>query len=402
MDKHTGLLIIVEKRDSIDYTFIETNIEGAFDLDKRIEVLAHNLINYSTHLEANEKILIEVFDDGLELGKALVRETYKAGAIPFLTVKMQELQRELVLGAQKEQMQLIADYEAMRMREMDAYIAVRGSNNVSELSDVPQDRMKLYQMYWLKPVHGDIRVPCTKWCILRYPNSAMAQLANMSTEKFTDYFFAVCNLDYRKLNEAMTPLKTLMEKTDAVQIKGPGTDIKFSIKNMPAIKCSGECNIPDGELYTAPVKDSVNGTITYNTPAVYQGVTFTNISLTFKNGKIIKATAADKNVELNKILDTDAGARYIGEFSFGLNPYITFPMKDTLFDEKISGSLHFTPGCAYDDADNTNRSSVHWDLVLVQTEEHGGGEIYFDGKLIRKNGLFVPAELQCLNPENLK
>ncbi|MDQ0204997.1 aminopeptidase [Pectinatus haikarae] len=370
-------------------------------MDKRIETLAHNLINYSTHLEVNEKILIEVFDDGIELGKALVREAYKAGAVPFLSVKMQELQRELIMGAKKEQLQFIADYESMRMKGMSAYIAVRGSNNVSEMSDVPQEEMKLYQMYWLKPVHGDIRVPQTKWCILRYPNSAMAQLANMSTEKFTDYFFDVCNLDYGKMHEAMTPLKKRMEKTDKVHIKGPGTDISFSIKNMPAVKCSGECNIPDGELYTAPVKNSVNGTITYNTPAVYQGVTFENISLTFRDGKIIEATA-NKTAELNKILDTDEGARYIGEFSFGLNPYITFPMKDTLFDEKISGSLHFTPGCAYDDADNTNRSSVHWDLVLIQTEAYGGGEIYLDGELIRKDGIFLPDDLQCLNPENLK
>lgn len=370
-------------------------------MDKRIEILAHNLINYSTHLEQDEKILIEIFDDGKELGRALIEETYKQGAIPFLSVKNQQLQRQLIMGASKEQMQIIADYEVMRMKQMDAYIAIRGSNNVSEMSDVPQDKMKLYQKYWLKPVHSDIRVPQTKWCVLRYPNDAMAQLANMSTEKFADYYFDVCNLDYSKMNKAMTPLKERMEKADKVHIKGPGTDISFSIKNMPAVKCSGECNIPDGELYTAPVKNSVNGTITYNTPAVYQGVTFENISLTFEAGKIIKA-AANKTKELNEILDTDDGARYIGEFSFGLNPYITFPMKDTLFDEKINGSIHFTPGCAYDDADNTNRSSVHWDLVLIQTEEYGGGEIYLNGELIRKDGLFVPQNLQCLNPENLK
>lgn len=370
-------------------------------MDKRIEILADNLINYSTHVKKGEKILIELFDDGIELGRALVKKAYEAGAVPFLTIKVQELQRELIMGAQKEQMQLIADYESMRMKGMDAYIAVRGSNNVSEMSDVPQDKMKLYQTYWQKSVHGDIRVPQTKWCILRYPNAAMAQLANMSTEKFTDYFFNVCNLDYKKMNEAMTPLKKRMEKANKVHIKAPNTDLTFSIKNIPVIKCSGECNIPDGELYTAPVKNSVNGTITYNTPAVYQGVTFESISFTFKDGKIIKATA-DKTKELNRILDTDEGARYIGEFSFGLNPYITFPMKDTLFDEKICGSLHFTPGCAYDDADNNNRSSVHWDLVLIQRKEYGGGEIYLDDELIRKDGLFVPRDLECLNPDNLK
>ncbi|WP_196593727.1 aminopeptidase [Pectinatus sottacetonis] len=370
-------------------------------MDKRIELLAHNLITYSTHIKKGEKILIEIFDTGMELAGALVKETYKIGGIPFLAVKQQRLQRELLIGASKQQMQIIAEYESMRMKQMDAYIAVRGSDNVSEMSDVPPEKMKLYQQDWLKPVHSDIRVPYTKWCVLRYPNGAMAQLANMSTEQFTDYYFNVCNLDYQKMREAMTPLKKRMENTDKVHIKGPDTDIVFSIKGLPAVKCSGECNIPDGELYTAPVKDSINGTITYNTPAVYQGVTFEHISLTFKNGKIVKATA-NNNEMLNKILDTDEGARYVGEFSFGLNPYINKPMKDTLFDEKISGSIHFTPGCAYDDADNSNRSSIHWDLVLIQTEEYGGGEIFLDDELIRKNGLFVAKDLQCLNPVNLK
>lgn len=370
-------------------------------MDSRIEKLAYNLINYSTHIEKGEKILIEVFDTGVELAQALVKEAYKVGGIPFLSVKNQILQREMVMGATKEQMQLMAKCESMLMSEMDAYVGLRGSENVSELSDVPAEKMKMYQQDWMKPVHGDIRVPYTKWVVLRYPNGAMAQLANMSTEKFTNYYFDVCNLDYKKMNEAMTPLKKRMESADKVQIKGPGTDISFSIKNMPAVKCSGECNIPDGEIYTAPIKETVNGTITYNTPAVYQGVTFENISLTFKDGKIIEATANNTEA-LNKILDTDEGARYVGEFSFGVNPYITVPMKDTLFDEKISGSIHFTPGCAYDDADNSNRSSVHWDLVLVQTEAYGGGEIYIDGELIRKNGIFIPEDLHCLNPENLK
>ncbi len=370
-------------------------------MDKRIRVLAHNLVNYSVNLKEGEKLLIELTDEGHELGQALVKEAYKVGGIPFLTVKDQSLQRELLMGASREQMEMIAAYEAMRMKQMDAYISIRGSFNINELSDVPAEKMSLYQKYWLKPVHGDIRVPKTHWCILRYPNGSMAQLANMSTEAFTDYYFNVCNLDYGKMNKAMTPLQERMAKTDRVEIKGPGTDLSFSIKGLPSVKCSGECNIPDGELYTAPVKNSVNGTITYNTPAVYQGTTFENISLTFKDGKIIKATA-NQTEAINKIFDTDEGARYVGEFSFGLNPYVTFPMKDTLFDEKISGSIHFTPGNAYDDCDNGNRSAVHWDLVLIQTKEYGGGEIYFDGELIRKDGLFVTDDLKCLNPENLK
>lgn len=269
------------------------------------------------------------------------------------------------------------------------------------MADVPEENMKLYNALYSHPVHSEERVKRTKWVVLRYPNASMAQLANTSTEAFEDFYFDVCNLDYSKMDRAQDPLAELMRNTDKVRIVGPGTDLSFSIKNIGAEKCSGQKNIPDGEVYTAPVRDSVNGTIAYNTPTLYNGVTFENIKFRFENGKIVEATGSDTK-RLNEILDSDEGARYIGEFAIGFNPYILTPMKDILFDEKIAGSLHFTPGQAYDVTDNGNRSSIHWDLVLIQRPEYGGGEIYFDDRLIRKDGLFVIPELEALNPENLK
>ncbi|MEX2104113.1 MAG: aminopeptidase, partial [Bacilli bacterium] len=260
---------------------------------------------------------------------------------------------------------------------------------------------KLYDVYYRQPVHLEQRVKRTKWVVLRYPNASMAQLANMSTSGFEDFYFNVCNLDYGKMSRAMDPLKALMDRTDRVRIVSPGTDLTFSIHGISAVKCDGRRNIPDGEVYTAPVKHSVQGTLHYNTPSVYAGVTFENIQFRFENGKIVEATSND-TVRLNEVLDSDEGSRYIGEFSLGFNPFIMKPMKDTLFDEKIDGSLHFTPGQAYDEADNGNRSSVHWDLVLIQRPEFGGGEIWFDDVLIRKDGRFVIPELEPLNPENLK
>ena len=203
------------------------------------------------------------------------------------------------------------------------------------------------------------------------------------------------------MSKAMDSLVELMNRTDRVHIKGPGTDLTFSIKDIPAIKCAGEMNIPDGEVYTAPVKESMNGVISYNTPSEEQGFTYENIRFEIKDGKIIKAAAND-NERINQLLDTDEGARYFGEFAIGVNPYILNPMKDTLFDEKIAGSFHLTPGMAYEDAPNGNDSAVHWDLVMIQRPEYGGGEIYFDDVLIRKDGLFTLPELMCLNPENLK
>jgi len=370
--------------------------------DERIEKLAHTLINYSVDLKPGEKILIENFGNDFALTKQIIKEVYKAKGIPFVSVKNNELLRVLLTECSEEQMKAMAAYDMVRMSDMQAYIGIRSSENVSELSAVPAEKMKIYSELYQKPVHSEQRVKHTKWCVLRYPNHSMAQLAGMATEMFEDFYFKVCNIDYAKMSKAMDSLCAFMEKADKVRITAKDTDITFSIKGMPAIKCDGKLNIPDGEVFTAPIKNSVNGKITYNTPAVYQGITFNNICLEFKDGKIVKATAGENTERLNKILDTDEGARYVGEFSLGLNPYIEKPMKDTLFDEKISGSIHFTPGSCYDECNNGNNSAVHWDLVLIQRPEFGGGDIWFDDILIRRDGLFVPDELQCLNPENLK
>ena len=369
--------------------------------DSRIEKLANTLVNYSCRVKPGERVLIESIGFEVPLVKELIREVYKAGGLPFVTVKNDEFRRLLVNECSEEQLNLMASFELARMKEMQAYIGLRAGENASEMGDVPSEKMALYNKLFARPVHSEQRVEHTKWVILRYPNYSMAQLADMSTEAFEDFYFNVCNLDYSKMSRAMDSLVSFMEKTDRVRITGKGTDLSFSIKSMPAIKCEGLRNIPDGEVFSAPLKDSVNGNITYNTPAKYQGFTYEEIRLDFKDGKIIKAAANDTE-KINKVFDTDEGSRYVGEFSLGVNPYIEKPMKDTLFDEKIMGSIHFTPGSCYDECNNGNKSAVHWDLVFIQRPEYGGGEIWFDNTLVRKDGIFVPAELQCLNPENLK
>ena len=370
-------------------------------MDSRIEKLASNLINYSCSVKKKEKVLIEaVGTTCFDLLKALVRETYKAGAIPFVIYGTTTITRELLKNCSAGQLEAMADFDIYRMKEMNVYIGIRAHDNINELSDIPAEKMNLFSSKYSWPV-AEYRIKNTKWVVLRWPNNSMAQLANTSLEAFEDFYFNVCNLDYSKMSKSMDPLVDLMQKTDSVRIVGQNTDLTFSIKNMPAIKCDGKLNIPDGEVFTAPIKDSINGQIQYNTPAVFQGVTYENIFFRFKNGKIVEAAANDSE-RLNKVLDTDEGARYIGEFSFGVNPYILKPMKDGLFDEKILGSIHLTPGSCYDEAPNGNNSSIHWDLVYIQTKEYGGGEIYFDGRLIRKDGRFVIKELEPLNPESLK
>jgi len=367
--------------------------------DPRYKKLADLLVNYSTALKKGDRILLDMIDVPDEFTIELIRAVRRVGATPFAEVRHTRVSRELLLRTNEKQAAQVRDIELFRMKRMQAYIAIRGSGNASENADVPPDRMALYSRV-TRPVH-DYRVNKTRWCVLRWPTPSMAQAAGMSTEAFENLYFDVCTMDYAKMARAMVPLERRMKRADRVRLVSPGTDLAFSIKGIGAKMCQGDRNIPDGEVFSCPVKTSVNGVIQFNTPTLYSGTKFENVRLEFKDGKIVKA-AANNAKRLNEILDTDAGARYVGEFSLGFNPYILNPMCDILFDEKIAGSLHFTPGQAYEECDNGNRSAVHWDMVLIQRAEWGGGEVWFDGELIRKSGLFLPRDLKPLNPAGLK
>lgn len=373
----------------------DLRVQGMGMHDPRVDELAKQLVGYSVSLKKGEKVLIDLYDVPDSIGLALIREARRKGGVPLLRINHSRLTREMLMGATDEQYKTVAKHLMGEMKDVDAYLAIRGSDNIAESSDVPAKRMGLAMKY-LRPVL-DQRVKKTKWCVLRWPSPSMAQQAGMSTEAFEDFYFKVCLVNYKALLPAANALKRLMDKTELVEIKGPGTDLRFSIKDIPAVTCAGTCNIPDGEVFTAPVKDSIKGVLSYNAPTIYQGIPFDSVKLTFEKGKIVKAESPGKNKELNKILDSDAGSRFIGEFALGYNAEIKHPMRDILFDEKIGGSFHFTPGQAYEEADNGNRSQVHWDMVCIQRKDYGGGEIYFDGKLIRKDGVFLPKALAKLN-----
>ena len=365
--------------------------------DPRITHLANLLLDHSCQIKKGEKILIEAFDlPEPNLVCALVEGAAERGAIPLVSTKQNAVLRSLYKNATDDSMQAAAEFEGARMHSCQAYVGIRGAANSSQFADVPHERMDLFQQHWWKPVHGSIRVPDTKWVVLRYPTDSFAQAASMSTAAFEDFYFDVCTADYAAMGKAQEPLVARMEAADRVKIVAPGTELEFSIKDIPVIPCSGERNIPDGEVFTAPVRDSINGVIRYNTQSRYQGTVFDNVVFEFKNGKIIRAEA-NETKKLNEILDSDEGARYVGEFAIGTNNRVRHPMLDTLFDEKIGGSFHLTPGQAYEEANNGNNSRIHWDLVLIQREDYGGGEIWFDGELLRKDGHFVPDDLQGLN-----
>ena len=368
--------------------------------DPRRALLARTIVRHSTRLERDEVMLIESFDLTDGLVSDLIDEVHAVGGVPLPYLRKNALIRQLLLEGNERQVALQAEIELFQMQKAQAYVGIRAVENVSELADVPPEHAALHARLIQKAVHADYRVNHTKWVVLRYPTPSMAQLAGMSTAAFERFYYDVCTLDYGLMADAIAPLADRMRRTDEVRLRGPGTDLRFSIKGIGAVSCEGRRNLPDGECFTAPVRNSIEGHISYNAPSLYQGTTYRDVCLTFEGGAIVRATGSPQD-RLEELLASDEGSRSVGEFSLGFNPHILRPMLDTLFDEKIAGSLHFTPGQAYALADNGNRSQIHWDLVLIQRPEYGGGEVWFDGELVRKDGRFLPANLQGLNPENL-
>lgn len=365
---------------------------------KKLNTLANTIINYSLHLKENSKVLVNFTKEATPLVEELIKEAQAVGAVMSLNMSDPKLNARLAEKNTEARLEHLRNIKQFEVDNYDAFIMIRSSFNDYESKNVPVEMIK--KLGAMTNDLDDIRINEREWVLLNYPTDLDAYKAHMTTSDFNEFALDVMTVDYKQMSKDIEPLKELMEKTDKVRIVSPKTDITFSIKGLPAVPCTGEKNIPDGELYTAPVKDSVNGVITYNTPSPYQGNVYNHVSLTFENGKIVNATCDEDDKALNEIFDTDEGARYVGEFSLGFNPKILEPMGDILYDEKILGSLHFTPGTCYADCDNGNKSSVHWDMVLIQRPEFGGGEIYFDDVLIRKDGKFVLDELKVLNYED--
>lgn len=363
--------------------------------DPRVAEMAKVLVDYSTRIRKGDRVLISAA--GFEAAP-LVKELYalclqRGAEYVEYSFNVPEIDRQLYNLASKRQLEVFPQHKLDFYKTLTAYIGISAGENSMVNANSNQKSMVAYQKLTRPLV--DQRVKHTKWVVTRFPTHGAAQEARMSLEEYEDYLFSACNIDWAVESRKMEKLKKLMDLTERVRLKAPDTDLTFSIKGLQGIKCDGRYNIPDGEVFTAPVRDSVQGVLTYNCPTIYQGKEFNNIRLEFKDGKIVKATAGEMTAALNKILDTDEGARYIGEFSLGINPNIRTPMRNILFDEKIFGSIHFTPGQAYDEADNGNRSAVHWDMVRLMQD----GEIWFDDRMIQKNGRFTVKELETLNPE---
>jgi aminopeptidase len=359
------------------------------------DALAKKILHYSCDLKEGQNVLISLTGlNGIGLARALVAEARAMNAIPFVQIEDTEIQHIFMKTGDTDFWEKQANVDQLPlMKQMDAYVGVRASKNIYEQADVSKEANKAYGDHFVDPVHFNERVNNTSWVVLRYPSEAFAMNAKMPTEKFREFYYNACLLDYSKLAKAMKPLKERLEETDVVKLKGEGTDIEFSVKGQTWIPCSGEKNIPDGELFSSPILDSVNGQITY-APSVYQGKPFEFVQLKVENGTVTDFDSSN-NDALEEILGTDDGARRFGEFSFGLNPVISEPMYDILFDEKIYGSNHLTLGNDYEEAPNGNESNIHWDLVCI------GPDVYLDGEKIREGRKFITDDLKVLNPENL-
>lgn len=365
--------------------------------DLRLQVLAKNLLEHSLIMNPGEKLMISAPAAAKPLIRELLNLAYEKELLPFVRLYDEEVSRWVAHRSSEERQRIETGWDIAAIGDIDAYISVSAEENDAEFSGVSPEIMQMRSR--VRKPWSDIVTNDKKWVLLGWPTIGQAQKARMPYAEFCDFIIDVSCIDYAQMGKHMQPLKELMERTDRVRIAGPGTDLSFSIKGIPSVICAGENNIPDGEIFTAPVRDSVEGTLLYNTPCPYHGKVYHKVSLEFSKGRIVRASAEQNSDALNAVLDTDEGARCIGEFALGVNPRITRAFGNILFDEKIAGSFHFTPGNAYEaEADNGNRSAIHWDMVCIQTPEYGGGEIWFDDVLVRKDGLFVPEELKPLNP----
>lgn len=369
-------------------------------MDERFRQLAQTLVGHSTKVKKGDLVLLTTTTAiPHDMNRAVIEAVREAGGElmqpmlldPRLVATARAASSERSLKA--EATGLMAQFLAT-----DVHIILRGARNPFELSGVPAEKASLVDQI----VNGltlSERVDHSRWVLTNWPTESFAQLLGRPVNDTEDLYFKAVLADYRAMQRAVQPLAALMRRTKKVRITGPGTDLTFSIEGIPVVPCFGERNIPDGECYTAPVRASMNGVIQYNTLTVTKGGDrFEGVRFEVKGGKIVKATCrAGNQVRMNRLLDTDEGARYFGEFSLGFNTTIEEVVGDTLFDEKVDGTFHLTPGNAYKAAPNGNKSAIHWDIVCDQRPQAGGGCIYFDGKLIRKDGRFIPKALQRLN-----
>jgi aminopeptidase len=368
--------------------------------DPRIDKLAKVLINYSLGVKKDDLLLINSPVVAAPLIRALVREALISGTHPYLRLDLEGVDEIFYKYASEEQLRYVSPMTKMEVDEIDCMITVWGETNTRRLTNIPPEKMKIarlakkdiFQRMLERIAEGSL-----SWCGTLFPTEAHAQDAEMSLMEYEDFVYNAGFLNeedpvsiWRDISKKQAEIAKFLEGKRTFRIVGDGTDLTLSTEGRRWINADGHENFPDGEVFTSPVEDSVNGYIRFTYPAIITGKEVNGIFLKFEEGKVVEASAEKGDQFLKAMVKTDEGAGRVGEFAFGTNPHIQKYTKNTLFDEKIGGTIHIALGASIKEAGGKNISAIHWDLVL---DLRNGGEIYADGELIYKDGEFVHPEI---------
>ncbi len=365
-------------------------------MDPRILKHAEVLINYSLALQKNETLMINADVSSLPLAKACYKFALKAGAHPKLRIGWGDITEILLKEANDNQLQFTHDFDIKAVQTFDAFLTLMGNENTRSLSNIDPSRMQLFsrgrqklqKLYSERLASGKLR-----WCGTMFPTQANAQEANMSLSEFEDFVYSACKLDKEDPVERWKMVETKQQKIcdflnqkNELRIVAEDTDISMKIAARNWVNCCGKVNFPDGEVFTGPLEFSVEGHIRFSYPAIFQNREVEDVRIWFEKGKAIRATATKGEEFLNKVLDTDDGARFVGEVAIGTNYGIKNFVKHMLFDEKIGGTVHMALGRSIPESKGINKSVIHWDMLC---NLKNGGQIFADDELFYENGKFL-------------
>ncbi len=364
-------------------------------LDPRVAKMADVLINYSLEIKPGDKLVITGPPPAAPLIRECVRAALKAGGHPVVNATIPGVDEVLFAEASEEQLRFLPQTLVDEVEYFDARLAIRAADNTKSLSGVDPDRISLWQAsrgslgrrVMQRAAAGELR-----WCGTLFPTEAHAQDAEMSLAEYENFVWNSCLLDqpdpaegWRRVRAEQQHIVDYLMGHDTIRIVAPGTEVSYRVGGRTWINSDGKRNFPSGEVFTGPIEDSVDGEVRFTYPAIYTGREVEDVRLRFEAGKVVDARAGRGQEFLRAMLDTDAGARYLGEVAFGLNYGIQRFTRNILFDEKIGGTMHMALGRAYPDTGGKNDSAIHWDLICDLRE----GEVYADGELCYQNGKFV-------------
>jgi aminopeptidase len=365
-------------------------------MDPRVDKMADVLVNYSTEVRPGQLVQIRVLDPIAQpLALAIYRHVLEAGGNAVITMAPSGADYIFLKHASNEQINWLSPTNMWLIENIDVLISISAPVNTKALSNIDSQRvsqLRRTNQPWLNTYMQRASAGSLHWVTTQYPTQAAAQDAEMSLTEYEDFVYGACMVTeadpvghWKSIHDEQQRLVDWLKGKERVEVSGENIDLSLSIKDRTFINASGLRNFPDGEIFTGPVEDSVNGWVKFTYPAIYQGREVEGVELRFENGKIVNATATKGEDYLNSILNTDEGARYLGEFAIGTNRGIQKFTRNILFDEKIAGTVHMAVGKGYPDTGSKNDSAHHWDMIC---DMRSGGEIRVDGALFYQNGEF--------------